>query len=389
MAVLDKEKTLARIRRIDESEARERLLLEAGFSLLKEDSVGAFKVANEISDGVLRSALYRKIAEVEAKGRSAKPPLSVFLYLGLGREKAKKDESSAIPLYEKALREIETMPDPREKSHLLGALAAEWGPMSEERALQVAAKIPPEFSEALSFALLQVGTRLRKWNRKDAGEVFQKSFGAAARIQDPLLRSKRLLQIAREWQWIDRKKAGDLLGMSERECPATKRNKILCEIFLAQASLEPEKVFAIARKAPDFIGARVLLERAILLANRYREENIKRLETALQFARARKNDRLLGDAAVVWSLVDPEKGLEVAKQVESKEIRFGALRRMAKESHLRRFLEQATQEAMGMDSFDRRFRALKEAAADWATIDREKAKAIYQMAYQAARKTTF
>jgi hypothetical protein len=81
----------------------------------------------------LRFVLYQKIADHEAKklSRPGKPgteqPVSLaFSQWGLGREKAKKDESQAVPHYEKTLQEIRKTNDLKERSYLLGGLAAEW-----------------------------------------------------------------------------------------------------------------------------------------------------------------------------------------------------------------------------------------------------------------------
>ena len=152
----------------------------------------ALKAAREISEGALRFILYQKIADAEAKELSrpgkawiGTTGLSRFSQWGLGREKAKRDESQAVPHYEKALQEIRKIKDPKERSYLLGGLAAEWASVDEEKALRIAEEISSEFSESLSFSLLQIGTQLKKWNRKGAEVLFQKAVSSARPDSEP------------------------------------------------------------------------------------------------------------------------------------------------------------------------------------------------------------
>jgi hypothetical protein len=107
-ARLNKEGTLQRLLQISEPDTREILLKEAGSFWAQEDPSFALKAAREILEGSLRFVLYQKIADHEAKklSRPGRPgteqPVSLaFSQWGLGREKAKKDESQAASHYEK------------------------------------------------------------------------------------------------------------------------------------------------------------------------------------------------------------------------------------------------------------------------------------------------
>ncbi|MBI5968296.1 MAG: hypothetical protein HY882_10625, partial [Deltaproteobacteria bacterium] len=399
-ALLDKEKTFQRLLRIEDRETRELLLREAGLTWLKEDSLRAMKAASEISEGSLRCALYQKIAEREARKpeQSQEATLIILSELGWAREKAKKDESQAIPHLAKAVQEIEKFTDLRDRTYLLSWLAAEWAAIDEGKALEVAEKIPAHFSEPLSYTLLQVGTQLRKWNRKEAESVFQKTLSAANQIQDSSLRARRLLQLAKQWQMIDQEKAKALLEKAENEIkkgvssPA-KREKILREILLAQANLEPGEVSAIARNAgqPD-LQARILLESAKVFSKVNIEENIKTLDKAWPYAQKAKNARLMGEIAGVWFALDAPKSLEALSQVEPKGTRIKALRQMAlhyglwQKEKARNLLEQATQEALGMDGLKEKLMHLREIAQDWTRMDKERARANYLKVYHLIEK---
>jgi hypothetical protein len=132
----------------------------------------------------------------------------------------------------------------------------------------------------------------------------------------------------------------------------------------------------------------MLLERAIDL-NRVRiEENVNALEKSLQFAKTSKNPRMMSEIAVTWLALEPNKGLEILAQVEPKEIRVKTMRRMAKRSNsLRmRLLEQATQEALGVDGLNKKIALLKEVAGDWKEVDNEKAKSVYHTIYRIVEK---
>ncbi len=394
-ALLDKEKALQRLLQIQDRETRDFLLREAGTALIKEDPLWAIKAANEISEGSLRLALYQKIAGATLKYRGiTQPGQRALSQWGMGREKAKKDESQAVAHYETALQEIESIKDGRERSHLLGGLAAEWALIDEEKALQVAKKIPSDFSEPLSHVLLQIGAQLRKWNRKEARAVFQRSFSSAIQIQDTLLRVQRFLQLAQQWHTIDQEKAKEVLKKAESEILkdtslAEKRERLLAEICLSQANLEPGRVLAVVQDARSALPrAKVLLEIARNLSKVSLEENLKTLEKSFQFAKASNNPRMIGEIAVVWFALEPDKGLEILAQIEDKEVRIKTLRKVAKRSSTwqARLLEQASQEAMTVDGLNEKIQYLKEIAGDWARLDKEKAKTLYSTANRIAEK---
>ncbi len=407
-ALLDKERTFHRLCQIPDRETRDLFLSEAGNTWIKEDASWAMKAASEISESSFRFVLYQKIADGVAKNlsiskldRPTQPELLALSQWGVGRGKAKKDESQAIPFYEKALQEIEKVKDPRERSYLLSGLAADWAPIDEEKALRVAEKISSDFPEPFSCALLQIGTQLRKWNRKGAESVFQKTFSAAVQIQDPSLRVQRLLQLAHEWQMINRVKGKEILVQAKRDIRKNftfpgPGEKILTEILITQTRWEPEQGLTIAQIVGlPTLRAKILIESGKLLSKATIEENIKALEKALQFAQRAKNPRLMSEIAMAWFALEPDKGLELIAQVGSKEIRVKALRQMAQQSissrreEAKRLLEKATQEALGMDEFKEKVKALKGIAGDWAGIDKEKAKVVYRLAYQLFEKASW
>jgi len=392
--LLDREKTFRRLLQIEDRETRDFLFREAGLALIKEDPSWAMRAANEISESSMRLALYQKIADgMSNRRRLVHPEQRALSQWGMGREKAKKDESEAGDHYEKALWDIEKVTDRRERSYLLSGLAAEWGPIDEEKSLQVAKKISPELSEPFSYALLQVGTQLKKWNRREAQSVLQGGFTSATQIKDPALRIQRLLQLAQQWQTLDRAKAKEVLKSAESEAlnnPSLgdKAEKILAENFLAQVNLEPDEALTIAQHARTLsLKAKILLETAKDLDRIRIEENVNLLDKSLQFAKISKDSRMMAQIALAWFALDPNKGIEILAQVEPIEIRIEAMRRMARQSNsLRlRLLEEATQGALGIDDLNEKVSLLKQVAGDWMRIDREKAKSVYHAIYRITR----
>ena len=409
-ASMDKTRTLRKLQEIPNRETRDLLFKEAGKIWVKEDSPPsvqeAIKAAYEISESSLRLDLYQKIADRQAKkiipSKSDpldQPELKAIYQWGMGREMAKNDESRVFPFFIQALQEIEKIKEPKERSYLLGGLAAEWAPVNEEKALEVAGKISADFPEPYSYALLQVGIQLRKWNRKKAEDVLHKTLAATEKIQDPTLRVQRLLQLARQWPALDMGKGKEVLKKAESEArnitlSMVKENKIHAEILLLQSSWEPEQALAIAAKASSpFFRAKILLGSAEVLSKMGTAENIKTLENAFSHAQKEKNPRLLGEIAIAWFAYEPSKGLAVLAQVEPKEIRFHSLLQMARMSldssqdESKRLLEQAAHEVEKNDSIGERIKNLREIAGAWCEIDKEKAKKIYRQAYQIAEKT--
>lgn len=393
MASLNKERTLQRLLQIEDPDIRDLLLREAGNGLIKEDPSWATKVIREISESSLRIPLYQKVADEEGKTPPSKrPELSLFHHWGLGRLKAKKDELQAIPHYEKALQEIEKISHLHDQSYLLSALATDWTLIHEEKALKVAQKIHSDHFEPLSYALLQIGTQLRKWNRKEAHPVFQRAVSSASQIQKPLLRAKRLLQIAQEWQALDQEKGKEILKRAEREIrkysPLCEGEGVLYEILLAQTRLESGNIFTIAQQCKSpFLRSKILLENAKRLSKMTIEENIKSLETAYQYAQNSKNLRLMAEIGEAWFSLDKKKGVEIIDKVDSKEIRLKSLRRIIKKGDLKKeevngLLRQATQEALEMDDPNEKVKALKEIAHDWTSVNKGQAKNLYHMAYR-------
>jgi hypothetical protein len=330
----------------------------------------------------------------------SQPALRALSQWGLGREGAKKEESQAAPFFEKALEEVGKIQNSREQSYLLSGLAADWASIDEEKALRVAEKVSPDFPEPLSYALLQVGTQLRKWNRRGAEPVFQRTFLATGQIPNASLKARRLFQLAQQWQTLDPARGQKVLEMAENEARKniflpSKNEKMLTDIFLTQARLDPAAVLSQARKAGSpSIEARVLLESANVLQKGSVEENVKALERGLQFAQRKKNPKLTSEIAMAWFSLEPAKGLEVLAQVEPKEIRVQTLRQMAWQSvslrkereEGKRLLERATQEALGIDGLGEKIKLLREIARDWVGLDKERAKATYLQAYRIAEK---
>ncbi len=400
-ASLDKERTLTKLRQLPDRQIRDLLFKEAGTLWAREDPLQALKAAREISEGSLRLALYQKVAEGAArklnqgKTEEAKPPLlSALIAWGQGREKAKREQLQAVPFFERALEEIGKVTDPRERSYLLSALAGEWAPIDEQKALKLAEKIPSkEFSEPLSYALLRVGSQYKNWNRKEAEAVFQKTLLETGNLGDASLRAQRFLQLAQQWRVINQEKGREVLIRAEKEArsvnPSGKGTPILTQILQTEVSWEPENSLAISRNAgSSSLQSEVLLESARVLRGKLLEEDVKALEKALQFAQKEKNFRLMGEVAVAWYSLSPQKGLEILGQIEGKEIRVSALRRMARpdgskpREEARRLLDQAAAEALAVEGPTQKIWLLKEIGHDWLKIDQERAKATYLKAYQ-------
>ncbi|HSB04790.1 MAG TPA: hypothetical protein VLK23_06300 [Thermodesulfobacteriota bacterium] len=407
-ARLNKEGTLQRLLQISKSDTRDILLKEAGSFWAQEDPSFALKAAGEILEGSLRFVLYQKIAAHEAKklsrpGKSGtEQPVSLaFSQWGLGREKAKKDESQAVPYYEKTLQEIKKMKDLKERSYLLGGLAAEWATVDEEKALKIAEEVPSEFSESLSFSLLQIGIQLKKWNRKGAEALFQKAVSSAVQIRDHRLRGRRLFQIGHQWQGIDKGKGKEVLIMAENEVRKSvsspeKGDPLLTEVLVARLRTDPQSLLKIFQNTdPPVLRAKVFLEQGKIETKEVLEENIKTLEKAFQYAQKTKQPRLLREAALAWYALDPDRGIEMTGQIESREIRVKTLCQMARrngplrEEESKHLLERTFQEAILIPGLTERIKALKAIAETGMVVDKEQAKAIYQMTYRMIEKTSF
>jgi hypothetical protein len=122
------------------------------------------------------------------------------------------------------------------------------------------------------------------------------------------------------------------------------------------------------------------------------DEKTKILEQGLLLARKEKNERLMGDVASAWFALVPRRGLEILEQMESRDLRVQALRRMAQgngslpREEARRLLDQAADEAARIEGPKEKIQLLKEVASDMAPIDKDRARATYLKAYQIAEK---
>jgi hypothetical protein len=316
---------------------------------------------------------------------------------GKGREAAKREERKAVPFYQQALEEIERLKDPREKACLLGGLAVDWAGIDEKKAREVAEKIGAgEFAEPYSYALLQIAAQYRKWSRKEAEAQFARTLSAAEKIGDPSLRAQRLIQTAREWKTINAGKGKEVLSraLGEARKISGPQEPILLQVLLTQAGWEPDDTVSTAKSGSSpAMQARILLEGAKVLKAQAIDEKIKTLEKALLLAQREKNFRLMAEVAVSWFALVPQRGLEIQRQIEPRDLRVTTLRRMAQSAAVsplkeegRGLLDQASEEASKAEGTTEKLQLLREIAADWAAIDKERAKAIYLKAYQIAEK---
>jgi hypothetical protein len=370
-ASLNVDKFLVMAQAVSDRELKDRLLWEAGGALLKDESVvslgGALKIAKEISESTARTAIYQKAAERAVKGpikgngtdQAFQASLSQW---GRGREAAKREETEAAPFFEEAFREIGKIADSRDRAFLLAALIGDWAQVEEVKALKAAETIPSEMAEALSYSLLQASVHLRKWNRKEAEGAFEKTLKAAEKIPDPSLRGQRMIQIAREWQLVNKEKGKEVL-----------------------------------RKAADASGspyrrAKSLLDWAKLIYKESTEKDLKLLEKALQIAQESKSSGILSEIALAWSWVDAGKTLDIVGQIDSRGARVKALRQTAVKKAKAQpalgasLLEKASREALAIEGLGEEISALRGIAADWAGSDPARAKATYQLIFQIAEK---
>jgi hypothetical protein len=370
-APLNADKALTLVREVPDREMKDRLLREAGSSLIKEESAaslsGAVKIAGEISESSLRAVVYQKaadrLAKGPAKGNGTEPALlDALSQWGAARETAKREESEAKPIFEKAFAQIGKIADGRNRAFLLAALVGDWAQAEEGMALKAAETIPPESAEALSYGLLQAGVQYRKWSRKEAESVFEKALRAAERISDPSLKGQRMREIAREWQAVNREKGKEVLQKAG-EAPASSYGR-----------------------------AKSVLDWAKLFYKESIEKDLKILEKTMQSAQESKSPRLLTQASLAWFWVDSGKAQEIAGQIEPKESRVKALCslaiQMAKTDPglAASLLEKAVREAAAIEGLAEKINALRGVAADWAAVNPNQAKAAYQMILQTAEK---
>ncbi len=406
-ALLDSTSTFRRLLSIPHREVKDQLLKEAGKAWIRQDSPFALKQAliafGEIGEASLRWALWKKIVEREVQrpspaipGSQGQPALQAVSYWAAGKAQSKKYETQGVPFYLKALREAEKVKDQQERSYLLGVLAAEWALLDEEKALEILVKISGAFPEPKSYALLQIGTQLRKWNRRKAQEVFQETLAVGGKMLDPALRAQRFLQLAEQWYFLDVQKGQEILRRAESEArkmilPASQENRILTAILRNQSIWEPDQALTLASHASTpHMGVRILLAAAEVFSQRDVGENLKILEKSFSYAQKEKNPSLMGKIAVAWFAQDPDKAMDILAQIEPIEVRVRCLVQMARlgthpgPSENMRLLEKAAQEVLKFDTVGDRIKYLKEIADAWGTVDKEKAKEIYRQAYQVA-----
>ena len=370
-APLNTDKSLAMVQKVSDREMRDRLLREAGVGLFKEESPaslsGAVRIAKEISETSLRTAVYQKAAERLAKGPikgngTDQALLAGLAHWGKAREAAKREETEAIPVFEKAFADMGKIGDNLDRAYLLAALVGDWAQVEERAALRAAETIPPEMAEALSYGLLQAGVQFRKWSRHESERIFDKALKASEKISDPPLRGRRMMQIAKEWQLCNREKGKEVL-----------------------------------RRAPETSGspygrAKTVLDFSKLYYKEHIEKDMKILEKKLSFAQESKNPRLLTETALAWSWVDSGKAQEIVAQIDSKENRVKALCGLARQkvksnpALAASLLEIASQQAMAIDGLEEKISALRGVAGDLANLDSGKAKASYQLIFQAAQR---
>ncbi len=392
-ALLDKEKTFVTITRIKDVPTRDFLLRDAGNAWVSAEPAWAIKAAGEISDSGLRLALYQKIADRTARalppgnGRSGNPYLLAFYHWGTAREKAKREETRAIPHLQNALPQMERISDARARAYLLSALAVEWARLDEGMALRILEKIPADLPECSSYALTRVGGQLRKWNRKEAESVFSKAHAAAGKISDPSLQGRRLLQLGQEWQALNRETGETILKKAERQirqaAPLPMNKKVLAEILSAETDLNPSQTLALARNAGDpSVQAGMLIQKAGTLYKASIEENLKILDRAWQYAQKSKNPRLAGEIGRAWFSIDPVKGAEILAQVEPRGSRITSLLQIARTETSRpndkvRALELAGREIPALDGAGEKLKALRETAAAWSGVNPGRARDLY------------
>jgi hypothetical protein len=370
-ASLDADKVLAMAQTVSDREMKDRLLKETGMGLTKDESPaalsGALKIAKAISESSLRTPVYQKaadrLAKGPAKGNGADPTILAALSAwGKAREAARLEETEAAPVFERALGEIGKISEAKERAFLLAAMIGDWAQAEEGRAFKAAETIAPDMAEALSYGLLQAGVQFRKWSRKEAEGAFEKTLKAAEKISDSHLQGKRMMQIAREWQLFNPEKGKEVLR---------------------KAAEPPQSAYARAKSVLDW--AKLFYKESI-------DNQLKALEKATQLAQENKHPILLSESSLIWSNIDWGKSQEVIGQIDSKEARVKALcaaagRKAKSDPALTAsLLERASREALTAEGLQEKIAALRGVAAEWARLDKSKARETYQVILQTAEK---
>ncbi len=405
MARLDGGRTFQVLERIQSENMRDAMLGEAARAFIQENSWEGLQRAlastARIGQGTLRLDLYRRIADTAAKLRPAihsdslmGPALVGVSFWGQGREQAKREEVKSAPFFKMALQSMQQIKGEKERSFLTSALAADWALIDEEKALQTIDQAAQLFAEPYSHGLLQIATQMKRWNRKEAQGIFEKALGACEKIEDPYLRLRRRLEIAQRWWEIDQGKGKELFTRAREEAekllkPGGTKNEILEEILLTWCNREPQSSHAIAAnvKVPK-IRAAIFTAAARREKSETLGKNGKRLDAALQFARAEQNLRLQGRVAAAWYSLDPSKGLEIVKGIESPAVRSETLKRIAmrnermSKEESNEQLDLALQEALKIEEGTGKIQFLKNLADHWAKIEAARAEKIYRKIYE-------
>jgi len=117
------------------------------------------------------------------------------------------------------------------------------------------------------------------------------------------------------------------------------------------------------------------------------EEDVKILEEALSYAQKARQQRLIGEIALAWCGLSPEKGVRTCGQIESKPLLVQTYCRMARMNGL---VKRVNRRGFWRRPFgrspdgggDRKMEALKRIAEAGLAVDQEQSKAAYRAAYR-------
>ena len=116
---------------------------------------------------------------------------------------------------------------------------------------------------------------------------------------------------------------------------------------------------------------------------------------AVQYAQKTRNDRLMAELAPLWYIIDPGKGLDLCNQIGSRELQIKVLCGVAqrpgagRKEESRPLLERAIEEALRVQGERGKIESLRAIAGILVNIDKERAKAVYQIAYQVVKRSAF
>ena len=132
----------------------------------------------------------------------------------------------------------------------------------------------------------------------------------------------------------------------------------------------------------------MLLDRGKAQARETVEEDVKILEEALSYAQKARQQRLIGEIALAWCGLSPEKGVRTCGQIESKPLlvqtycRMARMNGLVKKGESKGFLEKALREVPRMEGATGKMEALKRIAEAGLAVDQEQSKAAYRAAYR-------